>query len=289
MRNESRRIGEALRSAIAGRSRRGPLEFVVVDDASDDGCCDGLHGFVRGEELSLTVVKLKRWRGIPAARNVGASKARHPLLFITDANVIFPEGWDGALAVCLDRRTLIAATIADHASNFHGYGCQLLLPSLGVTWIPVPHAYDGFAPVAACTGTGISAALFRLIGGYDESLPYYGAAEAEFSVRAWLFGARILSAPKLVFRHHFRPADIHATRLAALDAIMVRNALRFACYYLPHSDLVASFAYYSSSPHYPAAWHDLENGDVWARRATLASMPRNFQWYRSRFSIASAS
>ncbi len=42
-RNEGGRVKAAIDSIVAGRSEAFPLQIVVVDDASADGCCDGIE------------------------------------------------------------------------------------------------------------------------------------------------------------------------------------------------------------------------------------------------------
>jgi glycosyltransferase involved in cell wall biosynthesis len=188
VRNEGERTIRAVRSFLAGRSHTFPLEVIIVDDASTDGGCESLaQEFAEFPDVEVRVCALPQWSGIPYARNRGAELAKHPIFIITDANTCVGPNWDLAIQRRFSRNRLLAGTILDRRNHhFRGYGCALLLPSMGVVWLASPDEYDGYVPVSACTCTVIDRDLFFRLGGYDEALPLYGAAEPEFSVRAWL-------------------------------------------------------------------------------------------------------
>jgi glycosyltransferase involved in cell wall biosynthesis len=288
VRNEGMRLLATIRSIIAGRSRVFPLEFVIVDDASSDGACDTIENELRNEdEVQFVVRRLPEWSGIPFARNRGAEIATSPIYFITDANTLFPSHWDLPIWRHLSPGRMLAATIVDIASPFRGYGCQLLLPSMGVTWIPVPFAYGGQIPVSPCTGSVIDRALFHHLGGYDEALPVYGAAEPEFSVRLWLSGYEVVNVPELQIRHRFRPRAEHDAYRASIRTILLRNYLRFACYYLPLNRLERTYEHYAgpSSQEFAACMDDIVSQGVWARRAQLSRLPLQFEWLVRRFGM----
>src|ERR1700733_5614353 len=86
VRNEGRRLRQTILSFLQGRSRPIPIEFVIVDDASDDGCCEGICE-LSTHRSPIKIIRLDNWSGIPFARNTGANHAEAPILFITDANV----------------------------------------------------------------------------------------------------------------------------------------------------------------------------------------------------------
>jgi GT2 family glycosyltransferase len=60
-------------------------ELILVDN----GSTDGTSGFVEDKFSSVNVVKLSSNMGVPAARNVGALKAKHNLLFFLDDDGYF--------------------------------------------------------------------------------------------------------------------------------------------------------------------------------------------------------
>jgi glycosyltransferase involved in cell wall biosynthesis len=289
VRNEGDRIIRAIQSIVSGRSCWFPLELVIVDDDSSDGACNHLPQAVeRAPNTRLVIRRLNSWSGIPFARNRGAELASYPIYLITDGNTLFSRNWDLPIWTHFGRGRILATTILDIASSFRGYGCQLMLPSMGVTWIPVAGAYGGYVPVAACTGTVIDRGLFQRLGGYDETLPLYGAAEPEFSVRAWLSGYEIVNVPQLQIYHRFRPRSEYDAFHASNSAVLLKNYIRFACYYLPQNLLARTYEYYHqlSPTEFTNALANLETSDVWIKRAALArQLPRNFQWFALKFSL----
>jgi GT2 family glycosyltransferase len=173
-------------------------------------------------------------------------------------------------------------------SPFRGYGCTLLIPSMGVDWIRDPSCYGGYAPISPCSGTAIATDLFRRAGGYDTAMPIYGAAEPEFSVRLWLYGAEILCLPDLVLQHRFRPASERQPFLDAIARISLYNYLRFGMLYLDQQRIVQMLHYYSeqSPKHFPEALRSLSTGEVWQRRRLLEErLPARFASYVERFGI----
>jgi glycosyltransferase involved in cell wall biosynthesis len=291
VRNEGGRIQEAIHSIARGRSHRFHLEIVVVDDASEDGCCSllGSAAWTRDSTLAIRVVRLPKWSGIPYARNVGAGAARGRILFITDANVVFPKHWDVPVRREIRVDNALCAAIGDTASSFVGYGCALELPSMGVRWLKHPASFNGYVPVAPCGGTIISASLFRKLGGYDGELPLYGAAEPEFSVRLWLSGAEIRVLPDLILRHHFRARRSHRSFLARIEQILIRNYVRFGLLYLDGADAARMLRLYSAKctpRQFRGILSELAQCGVWQRRAWLkGNLEHDFNEYLRRFPI----
>ena len=289
VRNEGRRLHRTIDSLIKGRSCAFPLQIIIVDDACIDGCCEGLFPLIVGaKRVELRVLRLQLWSGIPFARNLGAKYAIHPILLITDGNTRFVNGWDLAIAHNMHRNRILAGTIIDQSSHFSGFGCLLELPSMGVRWLPSPYVFDGFTPVAASTCTVIERDLFNHLQGYDETLPLYGAAEPEFSVRAWLSGYEIVVAPELLVFHRFRPRAQYNAFRCSIQNVLIRNYLRFACYYLPEDLLQGTYDYYYQLA--PAAFdqdmHAIVSDGVWHRRHRLQQcLPRDFSWFASYFDL----
>jgi len=290
VRNEGPRLLTAVSSIVQGRSSAFPIQIVLVDDASSDGCCDALPSAYSwsGDRVQVTVMRLDRWSGIPYARNRGAFAAYADILFITDANVQFPSGWDLPVRAGIAHNRALCATIADADSPFRGYGGTLHLPSMGFDWLRTPNAFSSYVPISPCTGTVLPTALFRKIGGYDTAMPMYGAAEPEFSVRLWLSGAEIVLAPDLVLRHRFRPPSERRPFLDAISAIQTHNYLRFGLLYLDQPQVLRLLQHYAASAprHFEKSIRRVWAGDVWARRDLLRrTLPGRFEAFMERFAL----
>jgi len=288
-RNEGQRVFRTVRSIVSGRSCAFPLEVVVVDDASTDGSCARLADAVGpAPNFRLVVRRLDRWSGIPFARNRGAEVANHSVVVITDANTYYPRNWDVPIRQHFSPGRILAGTIVDEATGARGYGLTLDFPSMGVRWLPTTLPFGGYVPVASCACTVIDKRLFLHLGGYDEALPLYGAAEPEFSVRAWLSGHELVSVPQLLVYHRFRPSHDRAKFQELNSRTLVKNYLRFACYYLPQELQVRVYEHYAAlSPHDLEAFLTQPDRDkIWSHRKQLMGrLPLSFHWYLSNFAI----
>jgi glycosyltransferase involved in cell wall biosynthesis len=291
VRNEGDRLINTVASLVSGRSCRFFIEFIIVDDASSDDACERLLRAVSGmPEVRVIVRRLDRWSGIPYARNRGAEAASYPIYLITDGNTRYPLQWDLPIRRWFQRNRILAGTIVDIASPFRGYGCTLRLPAMGAEWIPMAGAYGGYVPIAACTCTIIDQYLFHHLGGYDETLPLYGPAEPEFSVRAWLSGYEIINLPDLLVQHRFRPEREHAAFVSSIQATLLRNFLRFAYYYLPHELLERTYAHYTAVA--PEVFNSclaaiLSDGAGNRRIELQQKLAFDFQWLARRFGLVS--
>lgn len=289
-RNEGGKILRTVRSLVEGRSSAFPLEVVVVDDASTDGSCDRLAGAIGpAPNFRLVVRRLGRWSGIPFARNRGAEAASCPVLLITDANTCYPRNWDEPIRQHFHPGRLLTGTIVDEATGARAYGLTLDLPSMGVEWLTTPHPFGGYVPVATCACTVIGRRLFHNLGGYDETLPLYGAAEPEFSVRAWLAGYEIVNVPDLVVGHRFRPPQERSRFHQLNQQVLLRNYVRFACSYLPEDLLTCALDFYAQAldGDFGPCMAELQRQGIWDRRAQLQrGLPHDFTWYARRFGLA---
>src|SRR5262249_52884339 len=132
-RNERSRLAPTIEAIADGRTTDASVEFVIVDDASTDGTVENLVSTVprlpAHPRLDVRVCRLSSHGGIYAARNHAASMATADLLFMTDAHVRFSRGWDDYVLRHAREDRILAATTADEASSFRGYGCGLLVPS----------------------------------------------------------------------------------------------------------------------------------------------------------------
>jgi glycosyltransferase involved in cell wall biosynthesis len=287
VRNEGLRIKEAILSFIYGRSTLFAIEFIIVDDASNDGCCDDVKNLSEQNSLcSITVIKLDDWSGIPFARNIGAKQAAAPILVITDANVKACNGWDIPVFREIQPGTVLCSTIADKDSEWKGYGCFLNLPSMAIKWLRNPGSFYGYVPVSPCTGTVIYKNLFMRLGGYDTAMPVYGAAEPEFSIRIWLYGGQIKNVPDLIFYHRFRPKEERIPFLDQINLIQVKNYLRFGLLYLQQNDVANLFNYWhQENPNvFNEAIKQLDQTEIYARRYHLKRHLRHdLEWLKRRF------
>jgi hypothetical protein len=130
------------------------------------------------------------------------------------------------------------------------------------------------------------------LGGYDTGMILYGGGEPEFSVRAWMRGAEILSVPDLEVLHEFKSRDQFARFLNSIRHYWVHNSLRFGLLYRSEKGCMQVVEHYSKS--FPAETQEalrlIDGSDIWERRSWLEEhQRRSFEWYVGYFGIADES
>ncbi|EEM80210.1 glycosyltransferase [Bacillus thuringiensis] len=287
VRNESHRLIGTIKSILDSRSTDCELEIVIVDDASDDGSIINLPTLAN--KAIIRVFRLDKRVGVPSARNYGTSLAHGDIIFMTDSHVRFSQGWDRYVLNNIADNRIIAATICDTASDFKGYGCRLVVPYMGTWWNTAPPGENPpFVQIASCAGTVLTKTLFDRIGGYDPGMILYGGAEPEFSLRAWLSGAEIVSVPSLEVFHRFKTQPEVDFFLKGLRPKMIHNNLRFGFLYLSELASLQMIRHFAMS--YPDQIQEgiklFEGSDVWKRKAFLKkSLRYDFEWFVLQFHL----
>src|SRR5687768_16772932 len=87
--NGERTLAEVLQSVVAQRWE-GPVEWIAVDDGSEDGSRAILEQYVQSH--GLKVLEGPR-RGAAAALNLAVSSAKHPWVCQVDQDVVLLPGW----------------------------------------------------------------------------------------------------------------------------------------------------------------------------------------------------
>ncbi|MGG4420160.1 glycosyltransferase [Bacillus subtilis] len=286
VRNEFDRVEKTINSILKKRGTKCDLEMVIVDDASETNSYKNINCNV---EIPIRIFRLNERVGVPRARNYGVYKANGDILFITDAHVDFSENWDVYILNNIRDNQIIAATICDTSSKFMGYGCSLVVPYMGTRWNRSPSTDDSkYVQIASSAGTILTKKLFEKIGGYDPGMILYGGAEPEFSLRAWLSGAEIVSAPSLHIFHRFKTKPEINRFLEGLRPSMVHNNLRFGLLYLSELACLQMIRHYTML--YPeqmqTAIKMLRNSDVWKRRMLLNEVLHyDFKWFVHKFNV----
>lgn len=202
-------IGEALRSVALSTLRE--LEVIVVDDASTDHSVEAVRA--AAEELPwlpLTLVRLSRNRGLPAARNLAMGHAKAELLFILDAdNSVLPHG--------LER---LADALEDDPEAAFAYGIIEAFDGDGPTGLMNWLDWD---PERLREGNYIDAmAMLRRsaleeVGGYATDPALYGWEDFDLWLALAGRGRRGIRVPDFVARYRQSPHSMIA--LANIDIL----------------------------------------------------------------------
>jgi hypothetical protein len=104
-------------------------------------------------------------------------------------------------------------------------------------------------------------------------------------------GYEVVNVPDLLVEHRFRPRSQFSAFRHSISDILIRNALRFACLYLPEDLLLDTYDYYLPrlGEDFERTMDELVAEGVWERRAQLArTFCFDFNWYARRFDLRSA-
>lgn len=168
--------------ALARQATAVPFEVIVVDNRSTDGTATAVAEATAGDG---------RFRVVPAAekassyfaRNMGAALATGDLLAFCDADDVVTENWVDALWRHRGDGQLLAGRVESARLQGHTWespdrGLQVLM---------------GFKAFSETANLAVDAAVFREVGGFDET--YKNGGDVEFCWRAQLAGATIAYVP----------------------------------------------------------------------------------------------
>jgi hypothetical protein len=202
-------IEEALRSVALGTLQN--VEVIVVDDASTDRSVDAVRAAAEALPwLPLTLVRLCRNRGLPAARNLAAEHAKADLLFILDAdNSVLPHGLERlAEALGEDPEAAFAYGIIE---AFDGDGPTGLMNWLD--WDPDRLREGNYIDAMAM----LRRSALEEVGGYATDPALYGWEDFDLWLALASKGMRGVRVPDFVARYRQSPHSMIA--LANIDIL----------------------------------------------------------------------
>ncbi|MDE3838791.1 glycosyl transferase family 2 [Bacillus methanolicus] len=219
--NEGENVKTTLNSLFSVKTNY-PFEVIIVNDGSEDNCCDFLKTYYKKDQ-----VKLIHSEGIGAAnaRNLGAKNASGEYLIFCDAHLQFENWWIDLLIEPLLTGQSDAVTPAIGSmgnTKFIGYG-QTLKPNLRIKW---NSKQNGLFETAVLPGGCfiIRREVFEDVGGFETGFKTWGHEDVELSIKLWLFGYHCHVQPEVKIIHLFRKA--HPYKVSYDDVYY--NLLRMA-------------------------------------------------------------
>jgi len=204
--NEAPRL-EACLASLAAQKGRVPFEIHLVDNASTDGT------YALARRLAKTQKNLFVWRekkpGSPAARNLGARKARGEILLFTDADCILSPTWVEEMSRPLSKPTHypLAAVGGATTGSFQKKNpnfWESYVESLFDFWESDRlGAFPAFLPWAPTCNLAVRKEVFQALGGFDENWRS-AAYDVDLCWRLVLCGFVIGHAPKAKLHHQRR-------------------------------------------------------------------------------------
>ncbi|MCA1062463.1 glycosyltransferase [Rossellomorea sp. AcN35-11] len=177
-------------------------EVIIVDDASEDRCCD----FIEKSHFK-NKVKLIKTEGVgpSVARNIGAENAASDYLLFCDAHLSFEPFWIDKLLtpLRLNMSDVVCPAIASMDDpKIVGYG-QTLNSSLRIQWHKKkPMLFNTAVIPGGCFL--IKRDAFFKVGGFETGFRTWGHEDVELSIKLWLFGYRCSCEPSVTIKHLFR-------------------------------------------------------------------------------------
>jgi radical SAM protein with 4Fe4S-binding SPASM domain len=211
--NEGEEVYETVKSALDAAT--GPVEVIVVDDASNDHSCDKI------EELSspnrmVTWIRLNRSVGAGMARNIGFSAAKGRVVVSSDAHMRYPHGlWHEIGGFCIEKQVIACPGCAAMYGGAQGWGAKLNYHRDGKIGCAYYRA-QGTEPEKT---TGVLGAcyfvpreIFDELVRWPSLLGKWGYEESAISTWAWMHGIDCYCFPKYIARHLYRSEAAKGTK-----------------------------------------------------------------------------
>jgi GT2 family glycosyltransferase len=257
-------------------------EVIVVNDASTDSGCDFLRAQPSPFE-NVVLLEAERRNGVARSRNLGAERARGPVLVFMDAHCFPRPGWLAKLLAELHKPD--TGIVAPQISSLESpcattFGLKLRDRHFNVEWLPCRGDQPYPVPLAGGGCMVMRREFFEGVGRFD-TMRSFGVEDIELCLRCWLFGYAVTMVPDAKVAHLFKknpfPVGWH-------DHLY--NVLRTAVLHFEGGRLERILAAAQSKPAFAEAASTLLASDVWTRyNFVRARRQREAEWFCKRFEI----
>lgn len=209
-------VGSMARSTDPAKVK---VETIVVDDGSEDGCCDFALELAKRPQSLLKHIRNSQPLGIDTVRNQGYSASSGDVVSFHDGHMAYTKGSMQVLAhEALAHDAIICPTSTgfENPCNFVGWGARLeyepgKLPC--VKWIldqtePIEQRP---APLGGCYVMSRHVAeMLAAPTGYlwEGTIGRYGYSEESLAMKAWLLDIPILSIKGAVVAHNYASGKV---------------------------------------------------------------------------------
>lgn len=231
-------------SVITQSPREILKEIILVDDFSEmEHLGEQLEEYIKDLPVSVILARLHERKGLIVARLLGVEQATGKMLVFLDAHCECNQGWlEALISPIVEDRSIVTVPII----NVIGFNDMKLASaittnwgvfdmSMSFTWEEMPaRAYQTYGdskvdlfPSPAMAGGlfAIDAEYFHQLGEYDEDMLIWGGENIEMSLRIWMCGGQILTAPCSRVGHIFREKTPYKMP-GGSDYNIYRNAAR---------------------------------------------------------------
>lgn len=208
-------------ASLFDQSGAGRFEVIVADNGSTDGLQEVLEASTPPSFVDLRLVDASARRGAAYARNVGAATARSDRLAFCDADDVVSVWWVKHILMAFEETELwsgSAVATPERAFSRSVAEVRALIWEEDIWKGLSDEQLDAPFPVLMGGNCGMTADVFRRIGGFDAAAPE-GGEDNEFALRASRLGYPIHVVPsiRIAYRQREEPRALRA--LARRSAI----------------------------------------------------------------------
>jgi GT2 family glycosyltransferase len=260
---------------------RDNIEIIVVDDGSEDRCCD----FLDWKAPLYGKIRLLTTQGVGAARarNLGAERARGDTLVFCDGHISVQKGWMDTLLEAFSQQEVDAVSpgVGPYdPAHTAGYG-QTWDEKLEIRWLKKPSDIEP-VPLAPGACLAVKKDVFKYVGGFDRGFNSWGYEDTELSLKLWLFGYKVFVNPHVRVGHYFRKTPPYT-----VDSVeFVYNRLRMAASHFKESRISKLIDLVKDKIDISALFTKVLFSDtIGQRKDYLARRKHDDDWFFSKFSI----
>ena len=257
-------------------------EVIVVDDGSTDSGCDFLRAQPPPFE-NVVLMETKERNGVARSRNLGAERARAPVLVFMDAHCVPRDGWLPKLLAEVQKPE--AGIVAPQISSLEipdarTFGLKLCGRNFNVEWLPRQGSQPHPVPLVGGGCMVVRREFFESVGRFD-NLRSFGVEDIEFCLRCWLFGYPVTVVPQAEVAHLFKK---HPFPVGWHDHLY--NVLRTAVLHFDGAPLERILASARTKPAFAEAASTLLASDIWTRYSFVRGKRKHdADWFCRKFEI----
>ena len=173
------------------------FDVIIVDDSSTDNTINVAKRFFK------KVIKNKGRKGPAGARNTGIKEAKTEKLAFIDSDCFADKDWIKNIYKELEKEDAVMGNVKIPKSNYIGNSISLLgFPGGGnLGFEKVWKVKNGYTDHITSCNFGIKKSIFKKYGFFDDTFPYAGSEDPEFSIKIFKQGVKIKYAEKPLVYH----------------------------------------------------------------------------------------
>ncbi len=197
--NSAKKLDRLLPSLVVQSVK--DVEVLIIDDGSSDDLDSVL------KKYKVKLIRHEMNEGPAAARNTGIKHASGDVLAFIDSDCVAEPLWAEQMLKHVERADFLMGKVSIPKSTYMGDCISALGFPAGANagfenvWKVSPEGYTNH--ISSCNFAGKKSS-FKRFGFFDESFPYAGAEDSEFSYRVTKNGGTILFLPSAKVWHEPR-------------------------------------------------------------------------------------